>query len=85
MKKYLLCLLFIGCAPVQTIRVNSNVDGFVNVNGERVCNSTKNCSVGISDSAQKNFVVVNKKNYFSKYFSLNGNVFGKDTTVFVSF
>lgn len=85
MKKIILCLFFVGCAPTKTIRIESNSDAIVNMNGHNICNSTKNCKVKISDSTQNNFSVVNKKNYFSKYFSLNGSMFQTDTTIFVSF
>lgn len=87
MKKTLLCLFLVGCAPVKTVHVKSNVDVLVNVNGETVCQTTDNCKIKIPvyDSAQKNFSIVNKKNYFSKYFTLNGSWFETDTTIFVMF
>lgn len=87
MKKILLCLFLVGCAPVKTIHINSNVDALVSVNGETVCQTTDNCKIkiAVSDSAQKNFSIVSKKNYFSKYFALNSSRFEKDTTIFVMF
>lgn len=87
MKKILLCLFLVGCAPVKTIHINSNSDALVNVNGETICKSTNNCEIKIenTDSSQKNLTIINKKNYFPKYFSLNGSLFSKDTTIFVMF
>jgi len=81
-------LFLIGCSGGKYINFQTNVPAEIRFEGQRICNldETTTCRIKLkNDSVVNTYAVLNKRNYFSKYFSLSGNMFSKDTTITVEF
>ena len=85
MLRILFCLLLVGCAPVKRIHIISNVSSSVILDGSIYCQTPCDVKIKQNDTTQTNISVINKKNYFQKYFTMNSTMFGKDTILEVNF
>lgn len=85
MFRILFCLMIVGCAPVKRIHIISNAASSVTVNGYNFCETPCDVKISKKDTTQISISVMNKKNYFQKYFPINGTMFSKDTTLEVNF
>lgn len=89
MKYSLLFLFLAACAPMKSIKIQSNTQSTVFVNGKSACPILPQtpCYIKLkeTDSTSLYISVQSQKNLFIKYYTLSTNMFKNDTSIFVKF
>lgn len=88
--KYTFLFLFLAaCAPMKSIKIHSNTESNVFVNGKSACPILPQtpCYINLkeTDSSSLFISVQSQKNLFIKHYTLSGNMFRTDTSIFVKF